>query len=124
MHSESPLRVTALLTTAEAEGVVVAAIASSDGVSLQVFRGPLMVHYGSIMASWPDVLVLDLNVDDCLRIRAIRSLLGEGAMRIPVIATAAGATPEGLRRVLQLRLGRSRHPQEAVRLPPPFEASK
>jgi pilus assembly protein CpaE len=96
------LRVLAIVRSQETSNALAAAISSLEGVELDLRIGELKTTGAqAVYVEGPDVVVLDVDVDDQQDMWLLSRIVHERASVGPVLATAAAVNAEGVRRLVR-----------------------
>ena len=105
MASSNKLLVKALLRSAEVQVALKSALSGVDSIALEIVEGTLTSHADKLSApAPPDVLVIDVDLDDKEQLTRLQEVVRNGAGHLPVIATSATASVDGVRSLMRLQI--------------------
>ena len=97
--------VKALVRSAATEESLRAAVSAMADLSLSVVQGTIIQHGHQLAGDeTPDMLVVDIDLDDPGQMTALQQVVRNGAAGVPVIATSSSASVEGMRQLMQLQI--------------------
>ena len=105
MASSNKLLVKALLRSAEVQVALKSALSDIDSIALEIVEGTLTSHADKLSVPVPpDVLVIDVDLDDADQLTRLQEVVRNGAGHLPVIATSATASVDGVRSLMRFRI--------------------
>ncbi len=105
MASSNKLLVKALLRSAEVKVALKSALSSVDSIALEIVEGTLTSHADKLsVPAPPDVLVVDVDLDDAEQLTRLQEVVRNGAGHLPVIATSATASVDGVRSLMRFQI--------------------
>lgn len=105
MASSNKLLVKALLRSAEVQVALKSALSGVDSIALEIVEGTLISHGDKLSVPVPpDVLVIDVDLDDAEQLARLQEVVRNGAGHLPVIATSATASVNGVRGLMRFQI--------------------
>lgn len=105
MASSKKLLVKALLRSAEVQVALKSALSGVDSIALEIVEGTLLSHADKLSVPVPpDVLVVDVDLDDADQLARLQEVVRNGAGHLPVIATSATASVNGVRSLMRFQI--------------------
>ena len=105
MASSKKLLVKALLRSAEVQVALKSALSGVDSIALEIVEGTLLSHADKLsLPVPPDVLVVDVDLDDAEQLARLQEVVRNGAGHLPVIATSATASVNGVRSLMRFQI--------------------
>lgn len=95
----------ALLGSADVEEALREALETAEGLQLEVVQGNLVQRAGQLTSpNLPDILLVDLDLEDSAQLELLEKLVQNGAAGTPVIATSRTGSVDGVRALMRLQI--------------------